>query len=163
MHWRPVYVGIGSNLDDPPQQVRRAFDALAGLPSTGLWRRSSLYGSRPMGPVPQPDFVNAVAGLLTQLTPHEFLAALLALEAGFGRARLQRWGPRRIDLDLLVFAAEQMNTPGLTIPHPGIVQRNFVLYPLAEVAPTLEVPGLGRVSELAARIPDADIWRLATN
>ena len=161
MLWHPAYVGIGSNLDERAGQVHRAFAALRELPQTRLVLTSSLYGSKPLGPAAQPDFVNAVAGLLTQLAASAFFSALRALEAGLGREPPRvRWGPRRIDLDLLVFGAERLDGPELTLPHPGIVQRNFVLYPLSEVAPGLEVPGCGRVAELAARAERAGIWRL---
>src|ERR1700676_2646563 len=161
MLWHPAYVGIGSNLDERAGQVHRAFAALRELPQTRLVLTSSLYGSKPLGPAAHPDFVNAVAGLLTQLAASAFFSALRALEAGLGREPPRvRWGPRRIDLDLLVFGAERLDGPELTLPHPGIVQRNFVLYPLSEVAPGLEVPGCGRVAELAARAERAGIWRL---
>jgi 2-amino-4-hydroxy-6-hydroxymethyldihydropteridine diphosphokinase len=161
MLWHPVYVGIGSNLEEPAGQVRRAFAALPELAQTRLVVTSSLYGSRPLGPAAQPDFVNAVAGLLTQLEAGAFFSALRALEAGLGREPPRmRWGPRRIDLDLLVFGAQRLDSPELTLPHPGIVQRNFVLYPLFEVAPGLNVPGCGRVAELAASADPTGIWRL---
>jgi len=161
MLWHPAYVGIGSNLDEPASQVRRALAGLRGLPQTRLVLTSSLYGSKPLGPAAQPDFVNAVAGLITQQAVGAFFGALRALEAGLGREPPRvRWGPRRIDLDLLVYGAERLEGPELTLPHPGIVQRNFVLYPLLEVAPGLEVPGCGRVAELAARAERAGLWRL---
>ena len=164
MLWHVAYVGIGSNLDQPADQVQRALRALSQLPQTRLVLQSSLYGSKPMGPATQPDFVNAVAGLLTQLDMAAFFGALRALESALGRepARV-RWGPRRIDLDLLLFDAERLDGAELTLPHPGIVQRNFVLYPLLEVAPELNVPGHGRVTELAARVDAAGIWRLDNN
>lgn len=160
--WTPAYVGLGSNLDDPPAQLRRALDALRGLPGTRLVRQSPLYRSRPFGPVAQPDFVNAVAALLTQLPLRDFFAALRALESRLGRrpAR-ERWGPRSIDLDLLAFGGQRCADADLSLPHPGIVERNFVLYPLADVAPDLEVPGLGRVSQLRAQVSSAGIQRLA--
>jgi 2-amino-4-hydroxy-6-hydroxymethyldihydropteridine diphosphokinase len=161
MLWHPAYVGLGSNLDGPAGQVRRALSALAQIPATRLVRYSSLYGSRPMGPVAQPDFVNAVAGLLTQLEVVDFFERLRALERQLGRAPpRERWGPRRIDLDLLVFAQLRLDEAGLQLPHPGIVERNFVLYPLAEVAPELPVPGCGRVAELLARVNSEGLWRL---
>jgi 2-amino-4-hydroxy-6-hydroxymethyldihydropteridine diphosphokinase len=164
MLWHPAYVGIGSNLDQPASQVQRALAALPQLPQSRLVLQSSLYGSKPLGPAQQPDFVNAVAALLTQLEAVAFFGALRALEAALGREPpRQRWGPRRIDLDLLLFDAEQLASPELTLPHPGIVQRNFVLYPLLEVAPELNVPGRGRVAELAARVDPAGIWRLDNN
>ena len=161
MPWYPAYVGLGSNLDDPAAQVQRAFAGLATLPGTRLVRESSLYGSRPMGPVPQPDFINAVAGLLTRLEAGEFFEQLRALERRLGRLPpRERWGPRRIDLDLLVFAQLRIDTAALQVPHPGIVERNFVLYPLAEVAPELPVPGCGRIADLLARVNPEGLWRL---
>jgi 2-amino-4-hydroxy-6-hydroxymethyldihydropteridine diphosphokinase len=120
-----------------------------------------LYASRPFGPVAQPDYVNAAAGILTQLSAPELLAALRALEAAFGRpAQRERWGPRVLDLDLLGFARERRTETELTLPHPGIVERNFVLYPLADIAPDLELPGLGRVTELKARVTSAGLTLL---
>jgi len=161
MLWHPAFVALGSNLDDPAMQVRRAIAALAELRSTRLVRQSSLYGSKPMGPVAQPDFVNAVAGLLTALDVTEFFAELRQLERALGRAPArERWGPRRIDLDLLLFGDLTLRTAELQLPHPGIVERNFVLYPLAEVAPELPVPGCGRVTELLARVGCEGLWRL---
>jgi 2-amino-4-hydroxy-6-hydroxymethyldihydropteridine diphosphokinase len=161
MLWHPAYVGLGSNLDEPAVQVRRALAALGQIPGTRLVRESSLYGSRPMGPVPQPDFINAAAGLLTRLEADDFFAHLRALEGRLGRSPpRERWGPRRIDLDLLVFGQLRIDTPVLQLPHPGIVERNFVLYPLAEVAPELPVPGCGRIAELLARVNPEGLWRL---
>jgi len=161
MLWHPAYVGLGSNLDDPANQVRRAIAALETLPQSRLVSRSSLFGSKPLGPAQQPDFVNAVAGLLSQLEVDAFFGALRALERALGREPPRvRWGARSIDLDLLVFGNLRVDTPELTLPHPGIVQRNFVLYPLLQVAPALYVPGCGRVEELAARADPAGIWRL---
>jgi 2-amino-4-hydroxy-6-hydroxymethyldihydropteridine diphosphokinase len=158
----PAYVALGSNLDDPRAQVGRAFDALAALPGTRLVLRSSLYSSRPLGPVEQPDFVNAVAGLLTALEPGPLLAALKDLEARLGRARpVVRWGPRRIDLDLLVHGTARSATGELTLPHPGIAERAFVLAPLAEIAPDLDVPGLGRVRALLAGVDATTVERIA--
>jgi 2-amino-4-hydroxy-6-hydroxymethyldihydropteridine diphosphokinase len=163
MPWYPAYVGLGSNLDDPAVQVRHALEALSELPGTRLLRQSSLFGSRPLGPVPQPDYVNAVAGLLTQLEVTEFFSRLRQLERSLGRTPpRERWGPRRIDLDLLLFAQLRLDSEQLQLPHPGIVERNFVLYPLAEVAPELPVPGRGLVAELAARVSPEGIWRLDT-
>jgi 2-amino-4-hydroxy-6-hydroxymethyldihydropteridine diphosphokinase len=148
----PAYIGIGSNVDGPRQQVEAAFDDLQRLPRTRLIARSRLYATRPFGPVEQPDFVNAVAGVLTALTPAELLAQLLAVEAAHGRVREVHWGPRSLDLDLLVYGQLRLASTALTLPHPGIVERNFVLYPLADIAPDLDIPGLGRVSQLTARV-----------
>jgi 2-amino-4-hydroxy-6-hydroxymethyldihydropteridine diphosphokinase len=156
--WKPVYVGVGSNLNDPQSQVLRAFARLAQIPATRRVLVSPLYASRPFGPVAQPDFVNAVAGLLTQLEPLAVLTQLRAIEAAFGRPDPhEKWGPRVIDLDLLVYGREQCQEPELTLPHPGVVERNFVLYPLADIAPDLEVPGLGQVAELRGRVASAGL------
>ncbi len=159
--WQPAYIGVGSNLEDPRSQVLAALAALAHIPLTRVVITSPLYTSRPLGPVAQPDFINAVAGTLTQLGPAELLDRLQAIEKGFGRpARRQKWGPRVIDLDVLVHGRERRAQAGLTLPHPGIVERNFVLYPLADIAPDLEVPGLGRVTELKHRLVSAGLQRL---
>ena len=154
-------MALGSNLDDPRAQVERALAALDHLPGTYYVSRSSLYRSRPLGPVPQPDFVNAVAGLLTELEPAALLGELKALETRLGRERpVVRWGPRRIDLDLLVLGDARVSGPELQLPHPGIVQRAFVLVPLAEIAPDLEVPGAGRVRALREKVDSSDLERL---
>lgn len=158
--WQPAYVGVGSNLGDPRAQVEQALAALGSLPRTRRVCVSSLYGSRPFGPVRQPDFVNAVAGVLTQLSPEELLVELRALEAAAGRERRERWGPRVLDLDLLIHGRERRDSPDLALPHPGIVERNFVLYPLAELAPDLDVPGAGRVAALRERVAAAGLWLL---
>jgi 2-amino-4-hydroxy-6-hydroxymethyldihydropteridine diphosphokinase len=159
--WQPAYVGAGSNLDDPRAQVLASFGRLARLPRTHLVLTSSLYASRPFGPVAQPDFVNAAAGLLTRLSAPELFGELRAIEAAMGRpAERMRWGPRVIDLDLLSYGHERRTDPELTLPHPGIVERNFVLYPLCEIAPDLELPGLGRVSELKARVTSEGLTTL---
>lgn len=164
MRWIPAYVGLGSNLGDPRGQVARAFAALEGLPDTRLVLCSRLYGSRPFGPVQQPDFVNAAAGLLTRLEVEAFFAALRALEPQLGREPpRERWGPRAIDLDLLVYGELRRADGALTLPHPGIVERNFVLYPLLDIAPDLLIPGHGRVRELAARVPSQGIWVLESD
>jgi 2-amino-4-hydroxy-6-hydroxymethyldihydropteridine diphosphokinase len=155
--WRPAYVGIGSNLNDPQARVREAFGHLAALSSAGGMLRSRLYRTRPMGPQDQPEYVNAAAGLLTQLTARELLAALLGIEKSMGRNRQERWGPRVIDLDLIWMPGEIIDEPGLTLPHPGVSTRNFVLYPLADIAPSLAIPGHGTVSELLRRAGDDGI------
>ncbi len=148
----PAFVGLGSNLDDPRRQVERAFEALGALEGSQFVLRSSLYRSPPFGPVAQPEFVNAVAGLLTTLEPAAMLAELKSLEQRLGReAPVVRWGPRRIDLDLLLHGSARIDEPGLAVPHPGIAERAFVVVPLAEIAPDVEVPGLGRVRTLASR------------
>ncbi|MAT66543.1 MAG: 2-amino-4-hydroxy-6-hydroxymethyldihydropteridine diphosphokinase [Gammaproteobacteria bacterium] len=149
-----AWIGLGSNLDDPAAQVSRALDELDAIEATYLLHVSSLYASPPMGPPDQPEYVNAVAGLLTTLAPEALLDALQAIEQAHGRVRSgQRWGPRTLDLDLLLYADLQLETARLIVPHPGLRQRAFVLHPLAEVAPELMVPGLGRVLELARACP----------
>jgi 2-amino-4-hydroxy-6-hydroxymethyldihydropteridine diphosphokinase len=152
---------VGSNLADPQSQVRRALEALGRLPGSRLIASSPLYRTRPLGDVVQPAFVNAVAGLLTQSTPEELLAALRNLERELGREPpRERWGPRVIDLDLLVVGREERATESLTLPHAGIAERDFVLYPLADVAPDLDVPRLGRAAVLRDRVANRGIERL---
>jgi 2-amino-4-hydroxy-6-hydroxymethyldihydropteridine diphosphokinase len=151
--WQPAYIGVGSNLADPRAQVQRAFARLGELPRSRLVLTSRLYASRPLGPIAQPGFVNAAVGILTQLTSGALLSELRTIEAAMGRpAERVRWGPRVIDLDLLSYARERRADASLTLPHPGIVERNFVLYPLKEIAPDLDLPGLGRVAELAGKV-----------
>ena len=132
-------------------------ERLRALPESRLEARSRLYRTRPMGPQDQPDFVNAAAGLLTRLGPRELLEALLEIERSMGRVREARWGPRLIDLDLLWMIGAVVEEPGLILPHPGVSTRNFVLYPLCDIAPTLDIPDHGRVSELKARSGTAGI------
>jgi 2-amino-4-hydroxy-6-hydroxymethyldihydropteridine diphosphokinase len=155
--WRPAYVAIGSNLSQPRDQVLAAMERLRALPSTRLESRSHLYRTRPMGPRDQPDFVNAAAGLLTRLGARELLEAMLEIERQMGRERQERWGPRLIDLDLIWMAGTPRQEPGLSLPHPGVSSRNFVLYPLEDIAPTLDIPGHGRVDELKRRVGAAGI------
>jgi 2-amino-4-hydroxy-6-hydroxymethyldihydropteridine diphosphokinase len=162
MHWQPAYVALGSNLSEPARQVERAIDALAGMAATRLVSRSSLWKSRPLGPADQADYINAVAGLLTTATPQVFLAALQELERRLGRTQpVVRWGPRVIDLDLLLYGDRRSDEPDLTLPHAGLHQRNFVLYPLAEIAAELWVPGRGRVRTLKHRVAGDGLERLA--
>jgi 2-amino-4-hydroxy-6-hydroxymethyldihydropteridine diphosphokinase len=155
--WRPAYVAIGSNLDSPRDRVLEAFECLATLRATRSLLRSRLYLTNPMGPQDQPQFVNAAAGLLTQLSPRDVLTELLNIERSMGRVRQERWGPRVIDLDLLWMVDSALTMPGLTLPHPGVSTRNFVLYPLADIAPALDIPGLGQVLDLKSLAGDAGI------
>jgi 2-amino-4-hydroxy-6-hydroxymethyldihydropteridine diphosphokinase len=145
-------VAVGSNLNEPRRRIDEAFERLATVRETGLWVRSRIYISRPMGPQDQPDFVNAVAGLLTLLSAREMLVELLAIEHAVGRERRQRWGPRVLDLDLVWMTGAAIDEPGLTLPHPGVSVRNFVLYPLCDIAPGLTIPGHGRVADLKSRV-----------
>ena len=159
--WQPVYIGVGSNVDDPAAQVRRAVSRLEALAASRVVCVSPLYGSRAFGPIAQPDYVNAVVGALTQLDSHKMLSELQALERSLGRpAQHQKWGPRVIDLDLLIYGDERSCGGSLELPHPGMAERNFVLFPLADIAPDAHVPGLGRVAELAARVSRENIWPL---
>lgn len=156
-----AYIGIGANLDDPVTRVRGALDALATLPRTGLIAGSPLYGSTPMGPADQPDYVNAVAHVATALSPHALLDHLQRLEARAGRERDgPRWGPRRLDLDIIVYGDRRIADGRLVVPHPGAAERGFVLLPLADIAPGLEIPGSGRVADLAAAAGAGGVWRL---
>lgn len=150
--WQPAYIGIGSNLDDPESRVRRAFDQLRAVPQSAAFVHSSLYRSAPTGPGEQPDFVNAVAAFLTRMNGIELLRALQTIESVQDRQRGERWGPRTLDLDLLVLGRTVTDTAVLAIPHPRIGERNFVLLPLAEIAPYLSVPGRGSVVRMVAAV-----------
>ena len=155
------YIGLGSNLDNPELQLDTALGALDDIPDTRLVKQSSFYRSAPMGPRDQPDFINAVALLDSVLTAGQLLARLQTIENRQGRGRGgQRWGPRTLDLDLLLYGNRIIDEPELTVPHPGIRRRNFVLAPLLELAPELEIPGLGRADELLAAAGCAGITRL---
>lgn len=157
-----AYVSLGSNQGDREGWLRAAASALARLPSTRLTRISSLYETRPWGLVDQPDFLNLAACLLTSLEPLELLRQTQAIEAQLGRVRTVRWGPRTVDIDLLVYDQLQMATPELTLPHPRMLERAFVLVPLSEIAPDLEVGGRS-VREHLARLGDvsADVRKVA--
>ncbi|QFY41451.1 2-amino-4-hydroxy-6-hydroxymethyldihydropteridine diphosphokinase [Candidatus Methylospira mobilis] len=150
-----AYLGLGSNLADPASQLRRARAEIAGL--TGVSERafSSFYHSAPMGPADQPDYVNAVMAVDVTLDAHELLRALQAIELMHGRDRSgRRWGARTLDIDILLYGQEQLHYEDLTVPHPGMTEREFVLYPLAEIAPAgLEIPGGGRLDDWLARCP----------
>lgn len=134
-----AYIGLGSNLDAPLEQVRQALSELDMLPLSRLLAASSLYASRPVGPQDQPDFINAVAALETRLSPLALLDQLQALEQQHRRRRQRHWGPRTLDLDLLLYGNAAIDTPRLRVPHPQMTARAFVLAPLAEIAPSLEL------------------------
>jgi 2-amino-4-hydroxy-6-hydroxymethyldihydropteridine diphosphokinase len=149
--WRPAYVGIGSNLESPQDQVNRALVALGGIGETLLVRSSPLYRSAPLDGSEQPDYINAVSALLTRLDADALLESLHGIERAQGRTRDgDKWGPRTLDLDLLVYSGDLIDKNDLKVPHPGIAERNFVLLPLVDIAPHLRIPGLGSVSGLAA-------------
>jgi len=157
---RLAYIGLGSNLDDPEHQVRRALAELEALPLTRLEAGSPLYRSAPMGPQDQPPFINAVARLATHLSPLALLDQLQALEQRHRRVRRRHWGPRTLDLDLLLYEGCRARWPRLTLPHPGIAERNFVLVPLADIAPD-ERLGDTPVSGLARALGRDGLQRLA--
>ncbi len=150
-----AYVALGSNLGNPRQQVLDAMAALAALPDTRMLQRSALYRTPPWGVLDQPSFINAVVELDTMLSPQVLLQHLLAIEQRAGRVRAERNGPRTLDLDLLHVDGVQLDHPQLTLPHPRTSERAFVLLPLSDVAPGLCLPGLGKVSELLARVDRA--------
>jgi 2-amino-4-hydroxy-6-hydroxymethyldihydropteridine diphosphokinase len=157
----PTYIGLGSNLDDPTAQIQRAIETLRRVSGLRVIAVSSLYRSKPLGPQDQPDFVNAAVGALTTLEPRALLHSLKALEVELGRNQpIERWGPRRIDFDILLYGSLRLDDPELTLPHPGLTQRVWVLYPLAEIAPEFLVPGHGTVRELAACLDDSDLKRI---
>lgn len=153
MPTRAAFIGLGSNLGDPEQQIRNALSKVEAFPRTQIKAISRFYRSAPMGPMDQPDYCNAACALETELEPSALLQALIEVERAAGRQRgPQRWGPRLIDLDLLHVDGRALDEPGLTLPHPGIAQRNFVLLPLSEVAPQLQIPGVGNVADAAEKI-----------
>ncbi|WP_110601326.1 2-amino-4-hydroxy-6-hydroxymethyldihydropteridine diphosphokinase [Salinicola lusitanus] len=158
-HFALAYIGLGSNLASPRDQLARAMSALAALPVSECVAVSSLYASAPVGPQDQPDFVNAVVAVRTRLSPLALLDQLQAIEQRHRRVRHRHWGPRTLDLDLLWFAGLSCRSPRLTLPHPEMTHRRFVLEPLAEIAPTLsldgELPGC-----LANRLEDQTLQRL---
>lgn len=160
-HWYPAYVGLGSNLQEPIRQLESAFEMLAGIPDTRLVSKSSFYRSAPFGGVEQPDFVNAAAALMTRLSAAKLLRELQRIEDERGRERGDvRWGPRVLDLDLLVYSDQKIEEPDLIIPHPGIGERNFVLLPLGEVAPGLNIPGLGQIEKIDVSFSKPAISRI---
>ncbi len=156
-----AYIALGSNLADPEAQVNRAFTALAQLPRSRLLARSSLYRSAPVGYADQADFINAVARLETELSAHDLLQSLLSIERTFGRVRDFRNAPRTLDLDLLLYANLMFHEPGLSLPHPRMHERAFVLLPLLEIAPECELPGKGRAQDWLKAVSDQTITRVA--
>jgi len=143
-----AYIALGSNLEQPQRQLQAGYTALARLPDTQLIAQSSMYRSAPVGYANQPDFVNAVAAIRTTLTPRALLDALLAIEREHGRVREFANAPRTLDLDIALYGEHVVHEPGLSIPHPRMHQRAFVMVPLAEIAPHAIVPGRGCVHEL---------------
>jgi 2-amino-4-hydroxy-6-hydroxymethyldihydropteridine diphosphokinase len=158
-----AYIGLGSNLEDPQSQLSRAFADIDKLPDTRVVARSSLYRSAPIGLVDQPDFVNAVVKIATSLTPQALLKALLHIEHQHGRERTFRNAPRTLDLDVLLYDDVRLHEHGLTIPHPQMHLRAFVLRPLLEIAPDVSIPGVGQAQQsmqacngqVLEKLPDA--------
>lgn len=148
-----AYIGLGSNLEDPVRQIESALVELGQMPFSQLLARSSLVFSKPLGAKSQPDYVNAVAKIETALNPDQLLARLQRIEHEHGRVRSERWGPRTLDLDLLLYGDQRIQQPHLTVPHPGMAQRAFVLVPLLEIEPRLQIPGLGSLSTLLRQLP----------
>ncbi len=156
-----AYVGLGANLGDPSAQVRAAMDAMDALADTRVVARSPLYLTPPWGVTEQPAFINAAAALETALPARELLAALQHLEAQAGRKRNgPRWGPRELDLDLLLYGHAPLDCGDLQVPHPRLAERPFVLLPLADIAADVEVPGHGRVADLLRRVDTSGCRRL---
>lgn len=153
-------IALGANIGEPLRQIESAFAALAELPDTDLTARSSLYRSAPVGYADQPDFINAVAVIETALAPHALLGALLNIERIHGRVRDFPNAPRTLDLDIVLYGDVVMHEHGLTIPHARMLERAFVMVPLAEVLPETRVPGRGTVRELAARVDAASVAQL---
>lgn len=148
-----VYIGLGSNLDNPRQQIKQALQELTELPHCQLTAQSQLYRSDPVGPADQPDYINAVARIECQLQPESLLDQLQALEQSHRRVRKQHWGPRTLDLDILLFGNEQINSDRLSVPHSHMAERSFVLYPLAEISPELQFPDGRKLSQLLTQCP----------
>ena len=143
-----VYIGLGSNIEQPYLQIKNAIIALAGSPDTRVIEDSGYYKSRPMGPKDQPDYVNAVVKIETALGVADLLTRCQQIEEQQGRVRSRRWGERCIDLDVLLFADQQIKTDKLTVPHPGISQRDFVYLPLLKLDPAIVIPGKSALKDL---------------
>lgn len=156
-----AFIGLGSNLSTPVQQLLTAFDEIARIPETELIGRSSLYRTAPIGYADQPDFVNAVARVQTRLSPHALLDALLDIERRHGRIREIPNGPRTLDLDVLLYDEQEITGDKLIVPHPRAHERAFVLRPLLELAPDVVIPGKGLAREWLARAMDQPISRIA--
>jgi len=155
--WIGAWIGMGSNVGSSGSVLSHAAELLSGLTHTRLQVLSPVYRTEPWGVVDQPEFLNAVAELATNLSPQDLLAELQGIEQQLGRERDgQRWGPRRIDLDLLVYADQVIEQPDLIVPHRHLHERAFVLVPLNDVSPSLLVPGQGPVSELLAALKDSE-------
>ena len=154
------YIGLGSNIEGPRDQVIQAISELAELPSSTLLKTSSLYQSAPLGPQDQPDFINAVAELETSLSVQKLLSYLQEIESNHHRSREIHWGPRTLDLDILLYDAIEIDNADLKIPHPEIRNRNFVLIPLYEIAAELTIAGMGKLAELVRQIDQSGLDKI---
>ncbi len=164
MHKEHVYLGLGSNLGESTATLQQAFDAINSIEDTRLLRTSSLYSSTPMGPRDQPDYVNAVCLIETTLKPHSLLKQLQAIELAHGRERKgERWGPRTLDLDILLYGAESVATTDLIIPHSGMSEREFVMVPLFEIAPNMVMPDGKPIAQWVASCNLDGLRRLRTS
>ncbi len=151
-----AHIGLGSNLDDPRAQVSTAIAEIGALPGVEIVARSSLYSSPPMGPQDQPHYINAALAVTTRLSSHALLDALQMLERAHGRSRDGvHWGPRTLDLDILLYGNEQADGPRLHLPHPGLKERDFVVLPLLEIAPAMILPDGESLASVAARLADS--------
>lgn len=148
-----VFIGLGSNLENPSEQIKTAVKDMELMPNTKLVACSSLYKSPPMGPQDQPDYINAVIELQTELAPHQLLDCLQKIEQQHGRIRKRHWGERTLDLDILVYGQQVLKDERLTVPHPGVAERAFVIYPLAEIDKQLMIPGFGQTQQLTEQCP----------
>jgi len=161
-----AYIALGSNLAKPHRQIRMAVQALGSCPGTRVVADSGLYLSKPLLPpstsISQADYCNAVVKIETRLGPHELLDHLQQIEHAQGRERTERWGPRTIDLDILMFDTVQMHDQRLTLPHAGMCQREFVLYPLCQIDDSLEIPGHGMLKNMIKRCPENGLKYLGT-
>jgi len=155
-----AFIGLGSNLAEPSAQLARAVVGLAALPDTELVAQSPFYGSRPVGPQDQPDFINGAVWLRTTLPPLTLLDHLQEIEQAHGRERLKHWGPRTLDLDLLIYGDQTLNEPRLTVPHPELPNRDFVLQPLLDLNPALTLPDGSSIADLRSRCPDNQLRKL---
>ena len=155
-----AYIGLGSNLDGPAARIASAILSLSRIPKTTLLLSSSRYRSRPQGPQEQPDFINAVVRIDTHLPAELLLEYMQAIEKQQGRERTQRWGPRTLDLDLLLYGDSVLRSDTLTVPHPEMHQRAFVLCPLYEIAPDIKIPGRGHIRQLLRGVDPCAVEKL---
>lgn len=160
MYEHTAYLGLGGNLEDPKFQLKTALQSIAELTDTELVKSSSFYGSKPQGPQDQPDFINAVCQISTNLSPYELLAALQKIEKLQGKVKKRHWGERLIDLDILLFDDVLMTDADLSLPHPHMHSRDFVLIPLAEILDTPELPCLGNIQDLISKLDQSYLMSL---